>query len=160
MQTQYMELDTVPPRDEPWWQDPGLLTKVGFEPGSPIIRLRKIVGKRYVNCHCQPWLPIELLYPRRCIPYIYIYAYTTACKPVILPPDLKTCFSYWVTTHCYPLVQVNFILLGSFLLAFAIEEVGLHHRLALKLLSMVPGDPKAWGNRWLPCQKAGGRSKA
>lgn len=38
--------------------------------------------------------------------------------------------------------KVNFILLGSFLLAFAIEEVGLHHRVALKLLSMVPGDPK------------------
>eukprot|EP00435_Cladocopium_sp_Y103_P004631 s2882_g1.t1 len=38
--------------------------------------------------------------------------------------------------------KVNFILLGSFLLAFAIEEVGLHHRLALKVLSMVPGDPK------------------
>eukprot|EP00438_Fugacium_kawagutii_P020813 Skav217738 [mRNA] locus=scaffold2847:50424:54864:+ [translate_table: standard] len=38
--------------------------------------------------------------------------------------------------------KVNFILLGSFLLAFAIEEVGLHHRLALKLLSSVPGDPK------------------
>lgn len=39
--------------------------------------------------------------------------------------------------------EVNFILLGSFLLAFAIEEVGLQNRLALKLLCLVPGEPKA-----------------
>lgn len=49
--------------------------------------------------------------------------------------------------------EVNFILLGSFLLAFAIEEVGLHHRLALKLLSMVPGDPKVRFRRRLGGQE-------
>ena len=92
---------------------------------------------------------------------ICINAYTTLFKPVILPPDQKIMFFIWniwelpiATTHwIHWWVQVNFILLGSFLLAFAIEEVGLHHRLALKLLSMVPGDPKALGNRWWPREK-------
>mmetsp|Transcript_141416 Transcript_141416/g.368284 ORF Transcript_141416/g.368284 Transcript_141416/m.368284 type:complete len:547 (+) Transcript_141416:59-1699(+) len=36
----------------------------------------------------------------------------------------------------------NFVLFGSFLLATAIQEVGLHRRVALRLLSSISGDPK------------------
>ena len=70
---------------------------------------------------------------------------------------LKNVFGRWGKVVGFGANEVNFILLGSFLLAFAIEEVGLHHRLALKILSMVPGDPKAtrvlgcWGLAWEEC---------
>lgn len=64
-----------------------------------------------------------------------------ALLPVILLPLMGVGGHRYGLEHQY-FNKVNFILLGSFLLAFAIEEVGLHHRLALKLLSIVPGDPK------------------
>ncbi|CAK8998699.1 unnamed protein product [Durusdinium trenchii] len=64
-----------------------------------------------------------------------------AMFPVILLPMMGVGGKKYALDNQY-FNHVNFILLGSFLLAFAIEEVGLHHRLALKLLSMVPGDPK------------------
>eukprot|EP00913_Durusdinium_trenchii_P011612 g10906.t1 len=64
-----------------------------------------------------------------------------AMFPVILLPMMGVGGKKYALDNQY-FNHVNFILLGNFLLAFAIEEVGLHHRLALKLLSMVPGDPK------------------